>query len=94
MNTQSCDCHKVKPGELKNPGDFYIELVPNGATYIFVLLPDGTGNNLPIEINKGPALSPRCWGWDGNEDKPTLTPSIHCIGSWHGWLRAGRLISC
>lgn len=34
------------------------------------------------------------WQWDGNEDKPTLTPSVNAEGIWHGWVRAGRLVSC
>ncbi len=34
------------------------------------------------------------WGYDGNADAPTLTPSLHVIGKWHGWMRAGSLISC
>lgn len=29
------------------------------------------------------------WGWDGNRKKPTLTPSIHHVGHWHGYLTAG-----
>lgn len=24
----------------------------------------------------------------------TLTPSIHAVGHWHGWLRNGMLVSC
>lgn len=24
----------------------------------------------------------------------TLSPSIHCVGHWHGWLRNGVLESC
>ena len=34
------------------------------------------------------------WTWDGNEDAPTLTPSVHHVGAWHGWIRAGRMESC
>jgi hypothetical protein len=34
------------------------------------------------------------WEWDGNREKPTLSPSIHCVGVWHGYLRAGRFESC
>lgn len=30
------------------------------------------------------------WEWDGNLDKPTLTPSLHLVGYWHGFLTAGR----
>lgn len=29
------------------------------------------------------------WKWDGNVDAPTLEPSVHNRGHWHGWLRAG-----
>ena len=44
------------------------------------------------------------WQWDGNREKPTLTPSINIlqlddagnrIGEhWHGWLTAGEFLSC
>lgn len=31
------------------------------------------------------------WKWDGNIEKPTLQPSINCVGccGWHGYLIAG-----
>lgn len=42
------------------------------------------------------------WRWDGDEERPTLSPSLHLkIGGtaevplrtlWHGWLRAGVLV--
>ena len=32
------------------------------------------------------------WTWDGDEDKPTLEPSLHAIGVWHGWVRDGMLV--
>ena len=32
-------------------------------------------------------------GWDGNEEKPTLQPSIHIPGGWHGWVKEGNLIT-
>lgn len=32
------------------------------------------------------------WAWDGNEDKPTLTPSIHAVGMYHGRITSGQLI--
>lgn len=31
----------------------------------------------------------RTWAWDGNFEKPTLSPSINCVGCWHGWLQSG-----
>jgi hypothetical protein len=34
---------------------------------------------------------PNVWGWDGNDERPTLTPSINCVGGcgWHGFITAG-----
>jgi hypothetical protein len=36
---------------------------------------------------------PKCWLWDGNREAPTLTPSINVIGRWHGFFRAGILVT-
>ena len=67
---------------------------------------------VPSHLEKGGAL-PLClypshgennWespgpvrGWDGDEDHPTLTPSIlvktEAGGGWHGYLTAGELHS-
>jgi hypothetical protein len=42
------------------------------------------------------------WGWDGNADSPTLTPSINCLAEkdgkptggcgWHGHITRGEMI--
>ena len=32
------------------------------------------------------------WDWDGNQDEPTLSPSLHAIGHWHGYLRKGVFV--
>lgn len=32
------------------------------------------------------------WAWDGNEDMPTLTPSLHAVGIWHGSVTEGELV--
>lgn len=29
------------------------------------------------------------WSWDGDEDKPTLSPSLHWVGVWHGYVENG-----
>ena len=44
------------------------------------------------------------WEWDGNREKPTLSPSINILQldeagkrtgeHWHGWLRDGVFQSC
>lgn len=32
------------------------------------------------------------WEWDGNAEAPTLSPSIHHVGHWHGWLKNGFFV--
>jgi hypothetical protein len=34
------------------------------------------------------------WTWDGNEDRPTLRPSLLRRGGWHGYVTAGRMQAC
>lgn len=36
-------------------------------------------------------------GWDlagKSFAELTLSPSIHCVGHWHGWIRNGEVLSC
>ena len=35
------------------------------------------------------------WGWDGNLENPTITPSINCVGGcgWHGFITAGKVVT-
>jgi hypothetical protein len=58
--------------------------------HIWLKLPNGTVS--AIDLNGSPRQP--CWHWDGNEDKPTLAPSVHHLGGWHGYVRAGRMESC
>lgn len=55
---------------------------------------DGSGASyarIPVNAPESAAS----WDWDGNEDAPTLSPSIwHDKPSgWHGFIRAGQLVS-
>lgn len=34
------------------------------------------------------------WNLTGTFDKPTLSPSLHWVGVWHGFLKDGYLSSC
>ena len=34
------------------------------------------------------------WSLSGTYNKPTLSPSLHWVGMWHGWLESGYLRSC
>jgi hypothetical protein len=76
------------------PGSFCIETLASGARVMFHRLPDGNYGMLalrPVAAGQEPHPS---WEWDGHEDKPTLHPSVHLPGRWHGWFRAGRMESC
>ena len=94
MNTESIDCRKVKfgaeVGGMEKAGDFCFDAA---FTHVYVWLPGVSGPDV-LQIQKGDPGGPRIWGWDGDQDKPTLTPSISAPGQWHGFLRAGRLESC
>ena len=34
------------------------------------------------------------WKLFGDEKSPTMSPSLHWVGMWHGWLENGYLRSC
>lgn len=96
--------------ELKSPGDFcFMEQHGNPFGRIVFYCPCGTCGkhySCSIPIVKG-SKQPSAWEWDGNEDSPTITPSIFrhldiaahgdtpahkC--EWHGFLTAGIFRSC
>lgn len=75
---------------------------PAATAHIIFVCPNGRR----CAVLMGPVAVPRpaegklcIWGWDGNVDKPTLTPSINCIAEkegrptggcgWHGFITAG-----
>lgn len=79
------DPFDLKPGEWSFVDDYtaiWVHVPHHDAMMGLVRLPiSSTGSDVPP-----------VWAWDGNKEKPTLTPSINVIGVWHGWLRAGKLI--
>lgn len=98
MNTESCDCRRVefgRPAEtVDQPGDFcWGDEREDGSRRLYIVLP-GEKSMDAIKVIRGEPGGERVWGWDGNEDKPTLKPSIHSPDVWHGHLVSGRLVSC
>jgi hypothetical protein len=112
VNTDSCsmqrklfvegeDPHDAMWRKPVAPGD-YVLCGEASTRYLYLHLPSGGRCLLPIarageaHIHGGGAV----WQWDGNEDAPTLEPSVwHMPRSgepkeWHGWIRAGRMESC
>lgn len=103
MNRDSCDMRRAKrnwgnwsPENRPVIGDFDIsdQLWPGTSFRImYMMLPCGFVCSIPV--NHGPP-SGMAWGWDGSEDRPTLTPSVwhYSDPDWHGFIRAGRMESC
>lgn len=72
--------------------EFYVagddKVTPAGMIYS---CPCGCGVQGSLAFKPAPSPS---WHWDGDREKPTLQPSVHHVGHWHGWLRAGVWVSC
>ncbi len=76
--------------ECKNPGDWFFAKEHKA---ILFMCPSGCGQMRSILI--GPLDNHPYWIWDGNEDNPTLTPSIQVVLEcrWHGFLRNGEWVN-
>ena len=74
-------------------GDFYWNL-QNGRRAIVIAMPTtaagGEFTYVEWPIRPYPGDRPQ-WHWDGHVNAPTLTPSLHWVGVWHGWCEHGRL---
>lgn len=68
----------------------------DGIRYLYIRLPGTTAAGFDaLRCYRGADRGiPREWGWDGNEDRPTLVPSILNEGEWHGHLQGGELRGC
>lgn len=79
------------------PGTCHLEFFENDANGIEAALnfvcPCGCAEvDFILLSTTKPDQARRCWVWDGNREKPTVTPSIYRIGAackWHGFLIAG-----
>lgn len=77
-------------------GSFYVnEPDSDGEQQFWYRCPCGCGVCGPLTVGSGfkPADGPS-WHWNGSLDAPTLSPSVHHVGHWHGWLRNGVWESC
>ena len=94
--------HVANYDAAKNPGDFFItkrcEHEPKRR--LLFLCPCGCGDLCGISIRDDGQQVDGAWGWNGDEDKPTTTPSILIHGKkigeshWHGYLTEGEFRSC
>lgn len=84
-------------------GHFYFfEPDERGVRDLFMVLPSAAdrGAVCRISVKEGPQCQ-AAWGWNGDLDRPTVTPSIfhdpdHPTSSkaWHGFLTDGKFVGC
>lgn len=85
---------KAKVSELSELGDFFFKHSAKGPV-LFVMLPyrnKSTGKLISSWTIDHKNLCNAQWSWDKNQDKPTLKPSLHAVGIWHGWVKSGYLV--
>lgn len=80
----------VEPGEFK----YYVRRFGGPIAGMTFMCPCSCGHkdSIPFVLWRDRPV----WEWDGNEDQPTLHPSLNNPDGckWHGWLRAGQWESC
>ncbi len=81
--------------DLANAGDFLwsFNSSDDPARILFVC-PCGCGDLTGVPVR--PESGGSHWNWNGDRDKPTLTPSLQRIDScrWHGFLTDGEFREC
>lgn len=60
--------------------------------HLLFMCPCGGGHLSGVPVNRPAGLL--SWQWNGNKEKPSLTPSIHNINcGWHGYLTDGEFVT-
>ena len=104
MHTRSCGTQflgtGIFPDGMRKEGDFVVSLAEDGKPEtLYIVLPGDTDPTAILLDHPSndcyPSQVPK-WKFDENSSlqKPTITPSIHWIGKWHGFLTNGELKSC
>lgn len=87
-------------------GHFWWQVSDDGAErHLWMKLPaqDGRwgGSACIIPINPAKNAGGHGWNWDGNVERPTLTPSVfhdpnqpQSHHHWHGFITAGHMVGC
>jgi hypothetical protein len=79
-----------------------IQGYPGATGHMIFVCPSGKRCGVLVGPQPVPKPNPNSlavWGWDGNLERPTLTPSINCIAEkdgkptggcgWHGFVALG-----
>lgn len=85
---------EAEPPKPALQGAFDIITEPSGQRRFWFVCPGPCKALSAIALRPVFDGSPQSWEFDGNLEAPTLTPSIHHLGCWHGYLTAGEFTSC
>ena len=79
-----------------NSGDenWYGKLIPEGCHDLVIALPikHDVGWTRSLWTIGYKNTGGHQWSWNGNRTSPTLHPSLHAVGIWHGYVKDGQLI--
>jgi hypothetical protein len=73
-------------------GSFFLQARQiRGLFEMFYLCPCGCAVEGKLLIGEGhkPGGARPSWNWNGSKASPTLQPSVHHKGHWHGYLKDG-----
>lgn len=74
----------------EEPGQFKLILTPGDRRFVFGC---PRGRTCAVALRPDTLPNGASWEWNGNEQSPTLTPSINCVGGcgWHGFVTNGEM---
>lgn len=78
--------------EPKQPDTWTVKIREDDPTRARLVLNCDQACNVPLSVGE-PRISisgPRRWGWNGNVESPSVTPSINCSRcGWHKTITKG-----
>lgn len=80
--------------EPPQPGEAWWYVNAKGERRLYYACPRNPRGTCGVPILPTKLPNGAGWSWDGNEERPTLSPSVNCVGGcgWHGWVRDGHLV--
>jgi hypothetical protein len=77
---------------------------PGVTAHLMFVCPNGRRCGVlvgPVAVSRPTPDQLSVWGWNGDQDRPTLTPSINCLAEkdgkpaggcgWHGFITNGAI---
>ncbi len=83
----------IVDGRRLQPGEFALGPTLGADALLTMVCPNGKQECGVALVLGAPDEIKKIHGWDGNEEEPTITPSIGCDNAprcgWHGSITAG-----